>query len=181
MKVKLARVNTLLLIAILLVNAYVMLLPAVPAVSFWLRTRSASAETALANRIHTPATTTTPTYKENRLVVPAMLLDEPVYDGKDARTLNKGLWRRPDTSTPDKGGNTVISAHRFTYTVRHGMFYYLDKVQVGDELAVFWNGKRYLYRVNATKVVPATATEVEAPTDKPVSYTHLTLPTKLEV
>jgi LPXTG-site transpeptidase (sortase) family protein len=35
---------------------------------------------------------------------------------------------------------------------------------VGQKLALFWEGKEYLYEVTETKVVEATAVEIEAPT-----------------
>lgn len=108
-----------------------------------------------------------PVPAQNRLVVPSMMLDEPINDSKDQATLHKGLWRLPYTSSPDKQSNTVIVGHRFTYTNPRGLFYHLDKVRVGDEIGVFWQGKKYLYKVNQTKTVPPTAVNVEAPTDLP--------------
>ncbi len=96
-----------------------------------------------------------------------MLLDTGFFAGPDARTLNKGPWLRPQGSTPDKGGNTVIAAHRFTYSDREGDFYHLDKVRPGDEVGLFWKGVKYLYSVQAVKVVGPDAVEIEAPTDQP--------------
>lgn len=60
----------------------------------------------------------------------------------------------------------MLVGHRFTYD-GNGVFYHLDKLKVGDQLAVFWEGKKYQYTVTETKVVPATATEVEDQTQDP--------------
>src|SRR5690242_4379119 len=46
--------------------------------------------------------------KQNILVIPRINLWQEIFDGSDASTLDKGLWRRPAISTPDAGGNTVI-------------------------------------------------------------------------
>lgn len=90
-----------------------------------------------------------------------MQLDAEVFEGASIYTLNKGLWHRPNTSTPDKGGNTVIAGHRFTYTNPHGILYYLDKVSMGDEIGLYWNNVRYLYKVTEIKVVEPTAVQIE--------------------
>ncbi|MET0779428.1 MAG: class D sortase [Candidatus Saccharimonadales bacterium] len=166
---KLSRVNTLLLITIIGVNAYVMALPVMPAVVFWYKAHHSNTAAQLSQQLH-PLNTKTKTAApapagEDRIVIPAMQLEQPIYEGKDARTLNKGLWLRPATSTPDKGGNTVIAGHRFTYTNPRGTLYFLDKVHPGDEIGVFWHGKKYLYRVAATTIVPPSATQVESATN----------------
>lgn len=81
--------------------------------------------------------------------------------------LHYGVWRLPYTSTPDKGGNTVLVGHRFTYTEPQGVFYFLDKIRVGDAITVYWQGKPYEYVVMSTSVVPPTDLAVEAQTTTP--------------
>jgi sortase A len=165
--VKLSRVNTLLLITIVGINTYVMALPVTPAVVFWYKARHSSTALRLNQQLHPlSAKASAPTSASgDHIVIPAMQLEQPIYEGRDARTLNKGLWLRPATSTPDKGSNTVIAGHRFTYTNPRGTFYFLNKVHPGDEIGVFWHGTKYLYRVTVTTVVPSTATQVESATD----------------
>jgi sortase A len=181
-------VNTALFVLIVAINLYLIVAPLVPGVLLRIEKSDHTHGQKLSGQLHqpvpssadgnlsvnSPATaprTPPPSVPgvpaENRLVVPSMLLDTPIFDGNDISTLRKGLWRRPNTSTPDRGGNTVIVGHRFTYTNPRGLFYSLDKVQRGDEMAVFWQGKRYLYRVTRTVVVAPTEVEVEAPTDNP--------------
>jgi LPXTG-site transpeptidase (sortase) family protein len=163
--VRLSRVNTLLLVLIIGINAYTIALPVMPAVFFWYKAHHTDTAQRLNKELHPLNTTagTTAAVPGDRIVIPSMQLDQPIYAGADARTLNKGLWLRPVGSTPDKGSNTVIAGHRFTYTNPRGTFYFLDRVKPGDEIGVFWHGKKYLYRVSDSKVVAATATEVEAP------------------
>jgi sortase A len=146
-------------------------------VNFWYRSRHSTTAHTLAAKV--TATSVQPDSTEaraiqqagDRLIIPSMLLDAALHTGKDARTLNKGLWLRPVGSTPDKGGNTVIAGHRFTYTNPHGTLYFLDKVHPDDKLAVYWHGKKYTYQVREVKIVPPTETSIEAPT----SHSRLTI------
>jgi sortase A len=163
--VKLSRINTLLLSAIVLVNGYIVVLPLLPNIIFWLQRNDTGRIQALMQTIHT--TPVAAHSRENGLIIPAIALDQAVHEGQNPSTLKQGLWHRPASSTPDKGGNTVIVGHRLTYTDPRGTLYHLDKVQPGDELALTWGAKRYLYTVIETKVVGPEAIEVEAPTTEP--------------
>lgn len=167
---RLARVNTGLLVAIILINSYIIALPVLPGVFYWWQTRDGKQTANLQHKVHALAdkrdsSVERPT--ENRLIAPSMALDQQVFEGKTAKTLNSGLWHRPYSSTPDKGGNTVFVGHRLTYTNPRGTLYHLDKVHTGDEIGVWWNGKMYTYTVTETKTVKATETAIENPTDKP--------------
>lgn len=104
---------------------------------------------------------------QNRLIIPSMLLDEPIFEGKTARTLRQGLWHRPLTSAPNAGGNTVIVGHRFTYSNPHGTLYHLDKVKVGDHVGLVYSGQAYRYKVQTVRVVHADDASVEAPSTEP--------------
>lgn len=67
----------------------------------------------------------------------------------------------PQTSTPDKGSNTVITGHRFRFLPPNNTtFYLLDKLEKDDIVTVVWEGKEYYYRVIETKVVSPDQTEV---------------------
>lgn len=169
---KLARVNHILLGLIILINGYIIVAPFIPAVTFWWDNRGGTKQKQLTARIH-PATTHTASHPSsditgvNRLIIPPMLLDQPVLEGPVSQTyaiLNKGIWRWPASSTPDKGGNTVFIGHRFTYTQPKGVFYYLNKVKIGDEIGVQWGNKTYAYKVSSVQEVPPTDTAIENPT-----------------
>lgn len=156
------RVNTLLLVLIILVDGYVVLAPLFPAVSqHW--TDTPAKRQALSRQLHA-TTKSKPSY--DRLVVPAMALSARIYNGPESQQyqiLDKGIWRFQWGSTPAQGGNTVLVGHRFTYTNPRGIFYYLNKVKLGNEIGVFWNNKRYLYKVSNIKVVPPTDVAIESP------------------
>lgn len=165
----LRRINTGLLMLILVINAYVVLAPTLPQLQFWLASKGETKQQLTALVENKNSSNKEDVAKDihantNHLVVPSMHLNELVHGGDSESALNKGIWRRPLSSTPDQGGNTVLVAHRFTYTNPKGTFYYLDKVQLGDAIALFWEGKKYIYTVTGTKTVAATQIEVEAPT-----------------
>lgn len=157
---KFTRPSFLITLAIIGINGYIILVPLLPAATFWVRMRNPQTQTILTRRIHAAALPA----KQNRILIPAILLDEPYYTGSSTQTLSKGLWLRPNASTPDKQSNTVIVGHRFTYTNPQGTFYHLDKVDAGDEIGLFWQGKKYVYKVTHTRVMASSAREVEAPT-----------------
>lgn len=157
---KLRRINTGLFIAIIVVNAFVILLPLWPMLSLWLRQQTTDTQ----QRMHTEMRDPSPP-EGNRLIIPDILFNEKIHDGPDARTLNQGLWRRPLTSTPGQGSNTVITGHRFTYDNPNGTFYHLNKLKPGSEIGVFWEDEKYIYEVTDTFVVSPDAVHVEAPTD----------------
>ena len=162
---RLSRLNSLLLAMIVLVNLYIIAAPLIPAVIFWFENHTTQRQAQLNHKLHSNNAGSTPAIPaDNRLVVPAMLLDDPIFEGPTVATANKGVWHRPNSSSPDQGGNTVLVGHRFTYTTPRGIFYYLDKLEVGNEIGVFWNHHKYLYKVSTTEVVQPDSIDVEANT-----------------
>ena len=163
---KLKHVNNLLFVAIVVVLLYVITAPVFPVLVFWAENHATSRLHQLSTQLHVPVPVhvSAANPNEERLVIPAMLVDTPVNEGSDMRALRTGPWHRPNSGTPDRGGNTVIVGHRFTYANPRGVFYYLNKLQPGDEIGLFWHGKRYIYTVTSTTVVPPTDTAVEDPT-----------------
>jgi LPXTG-site transpeptidase (sortase) family protein len=114
---------------------------------------------------HLPKTTDKPV---NRLVITKIGVNAPIIDSLNENyALNHGAWRLPETATPDKTGNTVISGHRFKYFPPNNLtFYLLDKLVAGDIIFVSWRGQDYYYRVKETKIVKDTDQSILAGTDK---------------
>ena len=172
MHIPLRRVNNYLLALIIVINAYIIAAPLLPQLHYWWQTKHGHLQQDLETKVHkqqTASSSSTPTPQPagNQLIVPSMLLNTPVLEApvKDTyAVLDKGIWRWPLGSTPDKGGNTVLIGHRFTYTNPKGIFYYMDKVKVDDEIGLSWNGVSYLYKVQSVTEVPPTQTSVTDPT-----------------
>ncbi|PID98699.1 hypothetical protein CSA80_05175 [Candidatus Saccharibacteria bacterium] len=174
------RANSVLLTAIILVNSYIIALPLLPSASYWWQNRGGKAEKALTERLTKPhAVQNSPDVfhadaSHNGLIIPKMLLDTPLIEGPEQNSfklLNEGAWRIPFSSTPDKGGNTVIAGHRFSYTGPRGIFYFLNKLQAGDDIGLWYNGTLYRYRVESSRTHAATDTYVQESTND----TRLTL------
>lgn len=90
---------------------------------------------------------------DNRLVIPKIGVDNQIVEGADEKSLNRGIWHFPSSSTPDKGGNTVLTGHRFQYLAGPHTLYLLDQMAVGDIVMVYWKGVEYDYIIRERKIV----------------------------
>ena len=104
----------------------------------------------------------------DRLYIPQINIDVAIVTG-DEKALEQGAWhRKPDNGDPQKGGNFVLSAHRFLLgwtpeeTRAKSPFYHIDKLAEGDQFFVDFQGKRYAYQVEKKYQVERTATEIES-------------------
>ncbi len=174
-------VNNLLLLVLLCINTYIILMPLLPQFIYSDYSSSDSRkqlEQTISKRIednnqnlskdNNKTSVMNNKNSGNILTVPSMLLDEPIIEGQNSiLALRQGVWRWPGGSTPDKGGNTVLAGHRFTYSNPKGTFYFLNKISVGDKIGVTWNGYTYLYKVTEVKTVKTSQTDDLRPTDYP--------------
>lgn len=115
------------------------------------------------------APTASPVSGPNRLNLASISLEGgEIFEGAGEDTLKKGIWHRPLSSTPDKGGNTVLAAHRFQYLTGNNTFYKLDKVKVGDPVSLIWDGRQYEYIVTSSSIVTDRSVEIENPSLDPI-------------
>jgi LPXTG-site transpeptidase (sortase) family protein len=154
---------------IFLVNGLTILLIFHPTLAYWWQMRFSNRQQQLTELIQAESLPGGEP-KQNRLVIPAMLLDEKIFTGKDAGELKKGVWLRPASSTPTEGSNTVMAGHRTAYS-RSPVFYHLDKLKIGDSLAVFWQGEKHFYTVSVIRDVAPYTNEIE----KSTKHEQLTL------
>lgn len=170
--------NNVLTVIVVFLGFYIIVTPFLPKLVYWWQNRNKSV-----NSIPYKSNLSENTQDKNKLpkppnrhlVIPSMNLDVEIFEGTSSSTLNKGVWRRPKTSTPDKGGNTVLVAHRFVYT-GEAPFYHLDKVKKDDTFAVFWDGKEYNYKVKEIKVVNPNAIEIEYNTSESIMTLYTCTP-----
>jgi sortase A len=117
-----------------------------------------------------------PILSENRIYVPKVNIDVAVVDinGDEASALERGaIHRAADNGNPKDGGNYVVAGHRFqlgwnpNLTRKKSPFYHIDRLSVGDQIYVDYDGTRYAYEIKEKKKVPKNALEVEDRTDKP--------------
>lgn len=163
-----SKINTILLLLIIIINGYVIAAPLFPALIFIWQSHHGTQQRLL-RQVRPPAGEATAN-QPNHVVIPSMLLNQAILDGPVSQTykiLDRGVWRWPRGSTPDKGSNTILIGHRFTYTNPRGVFYYLNKVRMGDQIAVFWQHKEYVYRVTNIHEVLPNDTAIEAGSAQP--------------
>lgn len=178
---RLRHINIALFVGIFLINSYIIAVPFLPGLVFWWEQRSGQTERNLEKRLTSSAQDTPATSdifhadaKHDGIIAPAMLLDTPLIEGPSSDStnlLNKGAWLLPFSSTPDRGGNTVVAGHRFSYTGPKGVFYFLDKLQPGDDIGLWYRGTLYRYIVQSTRTHQATDVYIQEQTND----TRLTL------
>lgn len=105
-------------------------------------------------------------YDGNQLIIPSIGVSQKIVEGTSIKGVGDDVWRRPFTSTPDKGSNTVLVAHRYRSIggQRSSTFYHLPKLENGDRAFVYWDKVLYVYETYDTEVVLPTQVEIESPT-----------------
>lgn len=152
-------INWLLVAGIAIANGYVILTPFVPQVTY--RVSVALAEP---KALDTPEARREISRDYDHVVIPKLKLDEKIWFGNNEKLVNKGVWHIPHSSTPDKGSNTVLVGHRFSYK-DPAVFYHLDKLGMDDRIVVAYQGRLYTYKVNDKRIVAPAEISVEAPTE----------------
>lgn len=160
----LRNLNHVLSLCIVSLALYVIAIPFLPQVTFTIKD-NLGITTPLVKAGSNADKTKYPTV--NTLVVPSLNLQQQIHEGTSEAVLTQGLWHRPHTSSPDKNSNTVIAGHRFTYS-DPAVFYHLDKIKPGDEIIVYWNMKKYVYKTTVTKEVSPNDLGIEKPTKDPI-------------
>jgi sortase A len=90
-----------------------------------------------------------------RIVIPAIGLDQPIFEGVDQAAFAHGAGHWPGSAAPGGWGNAVFGGHRTTQT---HPFLNTDQLEPGDQIDfVMQNGWTYVYSVTRVFVVPQTA------------------------
>lgn len=85
-----------------------------------------------------------------RLAIPAIEIDEVMFEGVGRETLKMGPGHMPWTPVPGQPGNSVVSGHRTTYG---RPFYDLDLLEEGDRIEVETAVGLHVFEVRETLVV----------------------------
>ena len=104
----------------------------------------------------------------NRVIIAKIGVNAPIIDSADGDYgLSRGAWRLPECSSPDKGGNTVITGHRFKYLPSSNLTFYLfHKLKVGDIVLIIWQEEKYYYKIKDIKIIEPTDFSILEPTKK---------------
>ena len=113
--------------------------------------------------------TNNPKVGDDRIYIEKLGIDMPIKAG-DASVMKDSIWHRlPERGDPVKGGNFILSAHRWktgknpAETIAQSPLYNADRLQVGDDLFVDFEGRRYKYQIYETYQVKPDQVEIEAP------------------
>jgi len=108
--------------------------------------------------------------KINRIIIPKIGVNAPIIETADEQYgLDRGAWRVPNSSTPNRGGNMVITGHRFKYLPPNNLTFYLFyKLKIGDIASVIWQEKTYYYRIKEIKIVSNTETSILSPAEESI-------------
>jgi sortase A len=103
-----------------------------------------------------------------RIRMPSIGVSEVFVEGTEGGDLRRGPGHYPATPLPGQRGTVAIAGHRTTYGAP---FHDVDDLRRGDRIELDMPYGRFTYRVERTRIVPPTATEV---TDR-VAYDRLVL------
>jgi len=129
--------------------------------------------------VPTPGSANTPggavpaTQPIGRLVVAKLKVDVPIVevgivDGQwDVSRLFTWAGYLVGTGRLGEPGNAALAGHVLLKDGREGAFRWLERLQPGDEVQVYADGRRYTYQVNTSRVVPPTEVSVLDPTSDP--------------
>ncbi|MCC7289249.1 sortase [bacterium] len=157
-----ARPKLLIVLAIILLTAgaYLLLLVLSPSLKSFLPIGKSSIDLNLADDAND---------SRDRIQIEKINLEVPFGPGGNEQ-LEKGAWHRyPERGNPEKGGNFIISAHRFRIGTTPGQtkntspFYNIGRLAVGDSMRVYYRGKWYDYVITKKYQVKPDAVYIEAP------------------
>jgi sortase A len=98
----------------------------------------------------------------NRIIIPKIGVNAPIVESNNSEYgLSLGAWHVPESSTPDRGGNTVITGHRFKYLPPSNLTFYLfHKLEIGDIASVIWDEEEYYYEIKQIKIIEPTEVSI---------------------
>ncbi len=121
---------------------------------------------------------------DNRIIIPKIGKNIPIVEtekgalyASDWNTFSKailedlkrGVVRYPGSARPGQKGNVFITGHSSYYPWDDGkfkdVFALLPHLEIGDEIIIYFNQKKYRYKIAEKKEVKPQNTEILKPTD----------------
>jgi sortase A len=92
-----------------------------------------------------------------RIQIPAVGVDEVLYDQVTALSIDKGPSHWPGTAMPGQLGNVVVAGHR---TSHRSPFLRLGELRPGDDIVFVMGDGAWTYKVTASEVVSPKALDI---------------------
>jgi LPXTG-site transpeptidase (sortase) family protein len=86
----------------------------------------------------------------NRIIIPTALVDVPILEGVSMGQLSRGVCHISQSPAPGEGGNCIIEGHNlaeFGWWRPQSFFSMLEILDKGTPIYIFYNGKKYVYKV----------------------------------
>lgn len=106
-----------------------------------------------------------------QISIPAIGLNQPIFEGIDLSVLNKGPGHYPHSPKPCRSGNAAIAGHRTTYTKP---FNGLDLLKNGDLINVSTPAGDCVYKYLRTEIVSPSNVSVVNPKDNGANLLTMT-------
>jgi len=119
-----------------------------------------------------------PTDPNFSIVIPKIAANAPVVPNINAgdrdeylKALQTGVAHAEGTAFPGEGGHIYMFAHSTDYVWNVGtynaVFYLLYKLEIGDEINLFYKGQRFVYKVSGKEIIdPDQVDYITRKTDK---------------
>ncbi|MCL4487527.1 MAG: class D sortase [Chloroflexi bacterium] len=127
-----------------------------------------SAPAALGVRLETVASIPVPTpgpRSPTRITIPSINVDWPVVEGDSWEELKQGIGHRVGSANPGERGNLVLSGHNDVYGEP---FRDLERLEPGQEIAVYSGANAFKYIVKTKRVVDPNDLSVLSPSNSPI-------------
>jgi len=112
------------------------------------------------------------------ILIPKINVDAPIVypteSSNDAilTAIKDGVAHYPNTAMPGRVGNVFLTGHSSYYWWNGGkfnqVFALLDKLTVGDLIYVYYQGGKYIYRVNQSFIVNPSQVDILNSSGKPI-------------
>lgn len=94
----------------------------------------------------------------------------PIVEGVELEDIEKGVGHHKTTAWPGLTGNVVLAGHNW-YPCKSQycrVFCDLEKLKIGDEVTVYYNQGKFVYKVIERKIISPKHTEILEQTKKPI-------------
>lgn len=133
-------------------------IPLPPSPTFHATGTSSLTLTASPTATPTPSTVKPALPSGPMIIIPKIGLEAQITPTLSWDDLMAGVGHDPSTAAPGENGVCLLYGHRFLNWTdpSTGYFYLLDKLQPGDLVILYWEGKAFRYIAKETKIIEPT-------------------------